>query len=154
MNTLTALIIRMAAVLALALAAAFPATALAQERSAAEQKLVGRWMGEFSPGPDAPVQRFITTRAADGTFTILARMYQGGKLTAEVRNAGLWGVSNGLYFTVTTEVNGNRSDVKLPEAVSAYLVQKVEANRFEYVHVASGSRFVVNRTDAQARLPD
>ncbi len=124
-------------------------------RSADEQRLVGTWYGEFTPGGNAPMQRFITTRKADGTFSLRARMYQGSKMVAEARNSGLWGISNGMYFTVTTEVNGTRSDPKLPEAINAYLVQTLKPDWFQYVHFASGRQFVVVRVDAdKARLPD
>lgn len=120
-----------------------------------EQALVGTWYGEFLPEVNAPLQRFITVRKADGTFTLHARMYQNDKLIGEARNNGLWGISNGIYFTVTTEVNGVRSDPKLPQAINAYLVKSVKADRFEYVHFATGRDFVVTRVDpAKAQLPD
>ena len=136
-------------------AAALAASAVAAQHSDFEEKMVGTWYGEFAPEANAPLQRFLTTRKDDGTFTLQARVYQGNKLVAEARNAGLWGVSNGMYFTVTTEVNGTRSDPKVPEAINAYLVQSMQADRFEYVHFATGRRFVVTRVDgATARLPD
>jgi hypothetical protein len=127
----------------------------AQDRSVAEERMAGTWYGEFSAGGPAPSQRFLTTRRADGTFTLQARMYEGGKVVAEARNGGMWGISNGMYFTVTTEINGAPSDAKRPDAINAYLVKSVDADRFEYVHVATGNRFVVTRVDpARARLPD
>jgi hypothetical protein len=137
----------------------FTAPALAQSAQAAhspdEQAMVGTWYGEFLPEVNAPLQRFITVRKADGTFTLHARMYQNDKLIGEARNSGLWGISNGIYFTVTTEVNGVRSDPKLPQAINAYLVKSVKADRFEYVHFATGRDFVVTRVDpAKAHLPD
>ena len=141
-------------VLALLLAAA-SVHAAEPQHSVDEQRMVGTWYGEFAPQPNAPVQRFITIRKADGTFTLQARIYEGGKMAAEARNAGLWGISNGMYFTVTTQVNGKRSDPKLPEAINAYLVQSIDANRFEYVHFASGRKFVVTRIeDGKATLAD
>jgi hypothetical protein len=76
-------------------------------------------------------------------------------MVAELLNKGLWGISNGLYFTVTTEVNGNKTDAKSPEVINAYLVQAINGNQFEYLHVASGNRFRVAKVDpATARLPD
>ena len=128
----------------------------AQEHSPAEQRMVGTWLGEFAnTGTAFPLQRFLTTRKDDGTFLIVARLYENGKMIAETHNAGLWGISNGIYFTVTTDVNGKRSDPKLPEAINAYLVQSLTADRFEYVHVATGRHFIVTRADAAtARLPD
>ena len=146
---------------AIALLALAATNALAQEQSIAEQRMVGTWYGEFAPSASSPMkrsitaQRFITVRRADGTFTLQARMYQDGKKVAEARNSGMWGISNGMYFTVTTEVNGKPSDAKRPEAINAYLVKALDANRFEYMHVASGSQFTVTRADpANVRLPD
>lgn len=146
---------------AIVLVAMAATNAVAQEQSIAEQRMVGTWYGEFAPSANSPVQRaitvqrFITVRRADGTFTLQARMYQGDKKVAEARNSGMWGISNGMYFTVTTEVNGMPSDAKRPEAINAYLVKALDPNRFDYMHVASGSQFTVTRTDpANARLPD
>lgn len=140
---------------ALAFAASMGAQAAEPAHSAQEQSLVGTWYGEFLPEVGAPFQRFITTRNVDGSFAVQARVYQNNKLVAQTRNAGLWGVSNGMYFTVTTEVNGVRSDPKLPEAINAYLVKSIDASRFEYVHFATGRNFVVTRIDpAKAQLPD
>jgi hypothetical protein len=143
------------AAFALMLVASFGADADEVAHSPDEQALVGTWYGEFLPELNAPLQRFITVRKADGTFTLHARMYQNDKLIGEAKNNGLWGISNGIYFTVTTEVNGVRSDPKLPQAINAYLVKSVKPDRFEYVHFATGRDFVVTRVDpAKARLPD
>ncbi|HTH77777.1 MAG TPA: hypothetical protein VL593_02280 [Ramlibacter sp.] len=145
------------AVFAIALfSLAFAAPTFAQAaHSPEEQAMVGTWYGEFLPEVNAPLQRFITVRKADGTFTLHARMYQNDKLIGEARNSGLWGISNGIYFTVTTEVNGVRSDPKLPQAINAYLVKSLKPDRFEYVHFATGRDFVVTRVDPEkAQLPD
>lgn len=136
-------------------AAAFTLAAWAGGLSETEQLMVGTWYGEFAPAPSRPVQRFVTTRNPDGSFTIHARLYDGGKQVGELRNQGIWGVSNGMYFTVTTEVNGGKTDPRVPEVINAYLVQSLAGNEFEYVHVASGNRFKVVRVEAdKARLPD
>jgi len=120
-----------------------------------ERMAVGTWYGEFSPGAGQPLQRFINTRRDDGTFTVVARLYQQGKPPQELRNSGLWGVSNGLYFTVTTEVGGQRTDTKKPDVNHVYLVRALTADSFEYQHVQSGNVFRVTRADpATARLPD
>lgn len=144
---------RAAAALACALALA-PA-ALSQGRSDAEKHAVGTWYGEFPPAPRKTVQRFLTVREPDGSFTVHARLYENGKLVNELRNRGLWGVSNGMYFTVTTEVNGRKTEARTPDVINAYLVQKLEGDDFEYVHVASGNRFRVQRVEpGSVRLPD
>lgn len=128
--------------------------AQAEATSDAEKAAVGTWYGEFSPSAGQAVQRFLTIREADGSLTIQARLYEGSKVLSEVRNRGLWGISNGMYFTVTTEVNGQKTDPRLPEVINAYLIQKLAAGEFEYLHVASGNRFHVQKVDpAKAQLP-
>jgi hypothetical protein len=130
-------------------------SAWAATPSESEQMMVGTWYGEFAPDPSKPVQRFVTTRNADGSYSIHARLYQNGKVIGELRNRGLWGLSNGMYFTVTTEVDDKKTDPRIPDVINAYLVQALAGNNFEYVHVASGNRFKVVRVPPdKARLPD
>ena len=143
----------MAGLLVLAVLACGPA--VATEPSAQERLAVGTWYGEYSAGAGQPVQRFINTRHPDGTYVLVARLYDKGKPTTELRNKGLWGISNGLYFTITTEVNGQRVDPAKADVAQPYLVQSLNSMSFEYAHVASGNRFRVTRVDpATARLPD
>lgn len=124
-------------------------------QSREEQLAAGAWYGEFSAGADKPVQKFITVRNADGSFSLQARMYEKGKAVSEVRNQGLWGVSNGMYFTVTTTVNGQGTNKRSSDVVNAYLLQRLSADEFEYQHVASGNSFRVTRIDSsKVRLPD
>jgi hypothetical protein len=142
-------------VLLLLAAVFFSANAMAGAPSESERLMAGTWYGEFAPTPKKAVQRFVTTRNADGSFTLHARLYEDGKVVSDLRNRGLWGISNGIYFTVTTEVNGQKTEPRHPEVINAYLVQSLGADVFEYVHVASGNRFRVMRVDpATAKLPD
>lgn len=129
--------------------------AAAAAPSEQEALATGTWYGEFSAGPDQPLQRFLTTRLADGTFSLVARVYEKGRSKSELRNKGLWGVSNGVYFTVTTEVDGKRTDPRNADLVNPYLVRSLVAGTFEYQHIPSGRIFRVTRVDpAITRLPD
>lgn len=151
MRTPSSRLLRSIAVLAVGLAAAV-ATATP---SGQEAQATGTWYGEFSAGADQPLQRFLTTRSADGTYTLVARMYDKGRPTSELRNKGLWGISNGLYFTVTTEVDGKRTDPRSGETSNPYLVRSLAGDSFEYQHIPSGRVFRVMRVDpASTRLPD
>lgn len=123
------------------------------EPSTKEALLVGTWLGEFAPQPGMPLQRFLTTRRSDGSFTLVARLYEPGKPPSELVNSGLWGVSNGLYFTVTTEVNGARTNTRSAETVNPYLVRELQGDSFVYQHVLSGNVFRVNRVSPDTRLP-
>lgn len=122
--------------------------------SESETLAVGTWYGEFAGGAGQPLQRFLTTRLADGTFSLRARVYELGRFQ-ELNNRGLWGISNGMYFTVTTEVDGKRSDFRTADVTNPYLVRKLAVGEFEYQHIPSGRVFYVRRVDpATARLPD
>jgi hypothetical protein len=115
--------------------------------------MVGTWYGEFAPRPGMPVQRFLYNRKADGSFTLVARLYAPGKPPTELRNSGLWGISNGLYFTVTTEVDGVRTDTRSPDTINPYLVQDLQQDAFSYRHVLSGNVFRVVRVPPDRSLP-
>jgi hypothetical protein len=141
----------LAGLLGLAMAGAAGALPLSEQ----EKTAVGTWYGEFSSGADKPLQRFLSTRQPDGTYVLQARLYEKGKPTTELRNKGLWGISNGLYFTVTTEVNGLRTDFKSPEVSNPYLVRALGPEVFEYQHIPSGNLLRAIRVDPEkARLPD
>lgn len=140
---------------ALFFAALAASSARADSGSDAEKLMVGSWYGESAPSSGKLLQRFVTTRHADGTYSLHARLYDKGKVVADMRHGGLWGVSHGLYFTITTEVNGRKSSPRSSDAMNAYSVQALGADSFEYVHVASGNRFRVRRlAPTAARLPD
>lgn len=140
-------------VLGFALATGIFNSAEAEPLSDAEVGLTGTWLGEFRPSPDQPLQRFLTTRRADGTFEILARLYDPKKPVQEVLNSGLWGISNGLYFTVTTAINGSKTDVKSPDTVNSYVVQSLKPGEFSYRHLLSDYSFQVRKVPSDTQLP-
>ncbi|MDO9403239.1 MAG: hypothetical protein Q7T87_04350 [Polaromonas sp.] len=134
---------------------AAPAGTAAQV-SFAERALVGTWYGESgATGPaGAQLQRFLTTRRPDGTYSLEVRTYENGKPTIQLANTGLWGISNSLFFTITTEVNGQRTAIREPAYTAAYLVRGITGNEFVYQHIASGRELRVVRAAPDARLPD
>lgn len=133
--------------------AATAATAAVAAPSDAESQAVGTWYGEFAE-TGAPAQRFLTTRLPDGTYILRARLYDKSPPT-ELVNRGLWGISNGLYFTITTEINGQAVDARNAQAANHYLVQSQSATELVYRHLPSNRSFRVVRVDpATARLPD
>jgi hypothetical protein len=127
--------------------------ALAGPPSADESTLVGTWLGEYAPAPGAPVQRFLTKRAPDGTFTLVSRMYEAGKAPTELVNTGIWGISNGMYFTVTSSVNGMPTNTRNPETISPYLVRELQKDSFTFQHVLTGVLLKVSRVAPETKLP-
>jgi hypothetical protein len=137
--------------LVLAFAACVPAALASSDQ---ESLAIGTWYGEVST-PGQPLQRFLTSRAPNGTFVLQTRLYDKGRAISELRNSGLWGISNGMYFTFTTEVNGKQTDSSRSEMTNPYLVRSLNATSFEYQHIPSKGIFRVIRVDpATARLPD
>lgn len=126
---------------------------LIQPPSQAESSLVGTWYGEFTHG--LPVQRFLVTRHADGSFTMQAKVYESGAVAFEIHSAGRWGVSNGLYAVVTTEqsVLPPQANAQPQEVVSLYEVQALEPDRFSYRHALSQRVFHARRVSPDTQLP-
>lgn len=136
-------------------AAIAPAPA-ANQASYAERALTGAWYGESaaSGATAAQLQRFLTTRRPDGTYSLEVRTYENGKPTVKLTNNGLWGISNGLFFTVITEVNGQRTVIREPSYSAAYLVRGITGNEFVYQHIGTGRELRVVRVAPDTRLPD
>lgn len=136
-------------------AATAGAIAVAAPLSEQEKLLVGTWYGEFQPSVEKPIQRFLMTRKEDGSFELHARLYERGKSSGEMRNKGLWGVSNGMYFTLTTEAAGKPTDLRMAEVSNPYVVRSLSGDTFVYQHIPSGNQFRVVRVDpSSAKLPD
>ncbi|HVR54885.1 MAG TPA: hypothetical protein VMS38_34510 [Pseudorhodoferax sp.] len=121
--------------------------------SPAERALQGVWTWEYQPEGGA-LQRFLLERRADGTFTLLSRSYAAGRASTELLNAGLWGVSNGLYFTVTTEVNGQRVNVRDSALYNPYVIVGLQGDVLRYRHLPTGIELRTRKVPATTRLPD
>lgn len=122
-------------------------------RSWLEKAVTGSWYGETGPA-SAPTQRFITTRRADGSFTLELRTYTPGKPTLTISNSGVWSISNGLFLTVVTRVNGRPVNAREAIFTSAYAVRSISGNEFQYQHVLTGTELKVVRVFPDFRLPD
>ena len=123
--------------------------------SHAEQLMVGTWFGDaVLPGKPETLQQFLATRRADGTYTLEVRNYQEGRMRQRIVNSGVWGISNGIYVTLTTDVEGQKTVLSDPSYTQVYVLRGLSANEFRYTHVGSGREFRVVRSTADFRLPD
>lgn len=134
-------------------AAPAPMAAPAGAASPAELALQGLWTWEYQPEGGA-LQRFLLERRADGTFTLVSRSYTAGRATTELVNTGLWGVSNGLYFTVTTQVNGQRVNVRDSALYNPYVIVGLQGEELRYLHLPTGIELRTRKVPATTRLPD
>lgn len=121
--------------------------------SAAEAALQGVWAWELT-APGGALSRFLIQRRPDGNFTLISRTYAAGRATAELVNGGLWGVSNGLYFTVTTEVNGQRVDTRDSALYNPYVILALEGDVLRYRHLPTGLELRTLKVRPDTRLPD
>lgn len=121
--------------------------------SAAEVALRGVWAWEYT-APGGELSRFLMQRRPDGTFTLLSRTYRTGRPSTELVNGGLWGVSNGLYFTVTTEVNGQRVSTRDSALYHPYIILALEGDVLRYLHLPSGTEFRTRKVAPETRLPE
>lgn len=108
--------------------------------------VAGRWYGvERQPREsDAPVH-WILERHANGTFDLTTFEERGCKVIAFTRESGRWALSNGLYSTVTTEVNGRKVNSSERYYQDIYALEEVSSDRITYTSIAVGIRFVGRR---------
>lgn len=110
--------------------------------------LVGKWLG-VAPLKDGGLRRWTNHRLADGTYVIVVRNLGVDGEVEENIEYGDWGVSGDVYFTV---MRGWIRDGRRVAAVTryayyddAYRIRLLENDRFEYVSVTSGRRYLVVR---------
>lgn len=123
--------------------------------STAEQILVGTWFGEaVLPGTPETLQQFLATRRADGSYTLEVRNYQEGRMRQRLVNSGVWSISNGIFVTLTTDIEGKKTTLSDPSFTQVFAVRGLTANEFRYQHLASGREIRVVRSTPDFRLPD
>jgi hypothetical protein len=108
--------------------------------------VAGRWYGvESQPREsDSPVH-WILERHGDGTFDLTTFEERNCKVVAFTRESGRWSLSNGLYSTVTTEVNGKKVDSSKRYYQDIYALEEVTSDRIAYTSIAESIRFVGRR---------
>lgn len=131
---------RAAAVVTMALALALGSVA------AKAQDLTGRWYGEGYQG--RIYLHWITERMPGGFFAVEFRQYEECRLVREQKESGRWSFKDGLYSTVTTEING-----KSVAFSDDYIVDSLEADVFRYHHREKGMSFVARRKPADFDWP-
>jgi hypothetical protein len=110
-------------------------------------QLIGKWLGESNVSDGSKVRELID-RHADGTFVVYFHFAENGK-DREQTEAGYWGISGGIYFTLTrTMKDGARFvpvNVKDPTYYDAYKALSLSPSEFVYKSLASGEQFSVKR---------
>jgi hypothetical protein len=118
-------------------------------------QLIGRWVGESKVKNGGPTVKTLSERRADGTFVVQFRMEGGGKVREQVE-AGLWGFSGGIYFTLTRAIkHGARFDpVDATDAsfYDAYKALVISPSEFSYRSLSTGAEFKVKKVGEDFQL--
>lgn len=111
-------------------------------------QLIGRWLGESKVKNGGPTVKTLSERRADGTFVVQFRMEGAGKVRDQVE-AGFWGFSGGIYFTLTRAIkHGARFDpVDATDAsfYDAYKALVISPSEFSYRSLSTGEQFTVKK---------
>ena len=108
--------------------------------------VAGRWYGvERQPRESSYPVHWIVERHEDGTFDVTTFEEKNCKVIAFTRESGRWALSNGLYSTITTEVDGKRVNSSERYYQDIYALEEVTPDRMIYTSIAEGIRFTGKR---------
>lgn len=129
-----------------------PDTSQEQQRS----RLVGKWFGDART-KDGGRRLQITQRAPNGTYKVTFRVFEPSGQTWEQSEVGFWGVSGGVYFTITKGwVDGDSFSEANPTDASlndAYQIVELTQDRFIYRALQSGNEYSLSRVADSFEFP-
>ncbi|MGQ0801985.1 MAG: hypothetical protein ACT4NL_17960 [Pseudomarimonas sp.] len=108
------------------------------------QLLIGEWESttKLSGGG---VQTARSENRVDGTFTITFSNSGAPELPSEQTEVGMWGVSGGVYFTITTGFinDGQFTPARMsnPAYYDSYRILHLDESKFDFENLSSGHRF-------------
>lgn len=118
--------------------------------------MMGRWLGEADT-KDGKHSKWLMERRLDGSYTVKFQLFQASKKVLEQIEVGVWGISAGIYFTMTREmIEGMESrpvDTTLATYYDAYDVLSLDDSTFRYRSRESGDVFTVKKVADSFRLP-
>ena len=99
------------------------------------QILIDRWEGEIFT-KDGDKRSWVMERFPDGTYRVSFRVVSPGNKEIQQVEVGLWGISGGVYFTLTRGVLENDqvvpADTTDPTLYDAYRIISLTDQTFEY----------------------
>jgi len=132
-----------------------PSLTLSQEET--WNLLTGKWYGS-QPTKDGGQKQEIMERSPQGTYKITFRVYDKDGNLKEQSEAGHWGVSGPVYFTIFRGwVEGDRlspSNPADPYNYDAYRIIKLDNEVFEYENYSSGNKYVIKRVPNDFQFPN
>lgn len=132
-----------------------PSLTLSQEET--WNLMIGKWYGR-QPTKDGGKKQEIVERSPHGTYKITFRIYDKDGNIKEQSEAGHWGVSGPVYFTIFRGwIEGDQlspANPADPYNYDAYKIVKLNNDVFEYEHYSSGNKYVIKRVPNDFQFPD
>ncbi len=124
---------------------------LATQRSS----LIGKWYGKTSV-KEGGVREWLRELRVDGTFTIKFKFTDEKKKVTEQVEAGHWGVSPGVYFSLTREVllgtGYSALDVTNPTLYDDHKILKLGPEYFKYQSNETGTIYETFKVSEEYKL--
>ncbi len=119
--------------------------------------MVGKWYGS-QPTTAGSRKDQITEHLSDGTYRDRFRVVSEDNKVRETVEVGQWGVSGPIYFAI---FRGWLKDGKLkpsrssdPYNYDAYRIINLTNKIFEYEHISTGTKYVINKVPSDFVFPD
>ena len=111
--------------------------------------VIGTWHGSsMQPhNSDFPIH-WVVDRSAGGTFSVTLYEEKPCGLSVLSREAGRWGLSNGFYTAVTTQVDGEAVDASNPFYQDVYEVLGSSRRQFRYRSITHDITFESTRVNS------
>jgi hypothetical protein len=120
-------------------------------------QLVGHWFID-APTKEGGQRLALSEKRPDGTFQTQFRVIEGGKVTLNQTEFGLWGLSGPVYFTITKGVvQGSRevhADPTDPYYYDAYEVLSLDDSSFKYRSFAFGDVYTARKVPADFQFSE
>ncbi len=132
-----------------------PSLTLSQEET--WNLMTGKWYGS-QPTKDGGKKQEIMERSPQGTYKITFRVFDKDGKYKEQAEAGHWGVSGPVYFTIFRGwIEGDQlspSNPADPYNYDAYKIIELNTDVFEYENYSSGNRYVIKRVPNDFQFPN
>ncbi|WKE67106.1 hypothetical protein PVT67_07685 [Gallaecimonas kandeliae] len=119
--------------------------------------MIGKWYGS-QPTKDGGKKQEIVERFPQGTYKTIFRIHDKDGKIKEQTEAGQWGVSGPVYFTIFRGfVEGNKffpSNPAEPYNYDAYKIIKLDKKVFEYENYSSGNKYTTERVSNDFQFPN
>lgn len=120
--------------------------------------MVGKWLGEIDIKGGGK-QKWLVQRFPNGTYKIHFRIYLKDGSVQNVIEAGHWGISGPIYFSINRAIadeNGEfrATDPSDPHYYDAYEIKEFTDKILRYRHFETDNEFQIKKVKPDFVLPD